>query len=264
MMGAFAIHNNAVNELQASLDNMKAEYEKEVQNLLLTYDQNAQSWISNNFQHQVYPVPAADVERAFRFDYTLYQISGENLPDSEEFADNLLDDVSKDVKALWESSISGKPKVSQRFLNQPFEAIYGKLKLLSFGDGRILKILSVMDKLRTTFPKSGGLIQGTPEHLMLTNILMALMSPDRLEDILKQQGNLWSLPPGKHPHPPASVQQQPAPSTAVVEQPVLQQPIVTEQPQPAAPAVQPQTKPEPEVILPEPEVTTPASAGFWF
>ena len=271
MMGAFAIHNQAINELQVNLDNMKAEYEKEVQNLLSNYHQDAQNWISSNFKHQVYPVPIADVERAFRFDYTLYQISGENLPDSAEFADSLLDDVSKDVKALWESSVSGKPKVSQRFLNQPFEAIYNKLKLLSFGDGRILKLLSVMDKLRVSFPKSGGILNGSQEHLLLTNILMALMSPDRLEDILNQQGNIWSLPSGQQPQPiaVAPVQQTSAPSAVPVEQPQPAIPVTQVTPVVAQPEStlqpQPEPKPEPEIILPENEIVTPATnLGGWF
>lgn len=249
MMGAFAIHKSAIDELQISLDELKTDYEKEVQNVLSTYQQDAQSWISSNFKHQVYPVPAEDVERAFRFDYTLYQVSGESLPDSEDFADSLLDDVSAEVKQLWESSISGKNKVSQRFLNHSFEAIYSKLKLLSFGDGRILSLLSVMDKLRVQFPKTGGLAQGSPEHLLLTNILMALMSPGRLTEILDQGGNLWMPPSGQQ-------------SSIIQPQPVTN-PVIADDTKPTAPIQTPIIQPDQEVILPEP-VAPSAPSGFWF
>ena len=287
MMGAYAVHNSELDKIEKGLKNHKDKYEQEVKNFLSSYYSNSQDWISKEFDTPQSPVPIADVERAFRFDYTLYQVSGSALPDSSEFTDSLLDDMAKEVKTLWESSVAGKPKVTQRFLNQSFEDVYSKLKLLSFGDGRILKVLSVMDKLRTSFPKSGGFPQGTPEHLILTNILMALMSPDRLEDILNQKGNMWSLPSGQPTHPIATVQQ-PASSTAVSEQqqqpqplaaePVQSQlvpePAIPEQPVatppviPATPLVQsepkPQPEPEPEIILPETEVVKPATNNFWF
>lgn len=246
MLGAYAVHNAGLTSLQKKLDETKVKFESEVQNLLRTYDQDARDWIHRNFKQPVQPVPAEDVERAFRFDYTLYQITGSALPSTDDFADSVLSGVAAEVKQLWKASIAGRSKISQRFLNSSFEDLYGKLKMLSFGDGRILRVLSVMDHLKTNIPKTGGILQGTREHLLLTNILMALMSPERLLEILDNQSGIWTLPSGQ------PVQQEQ--TQVVVPEP---ESILIPDPQPVLVEPEPVTTPEPT------PVATPVASG-WF
>ena len=224
-LGAFAVLNDGLQNLEAQLEEVRQEYADEVLKLLQNYTQKTETWIGRHFAPgQVQPVPVEDVERAFRFNVITYQVAGDALPASSDFADSLLSDVATEVRHLWSNSISGKAQISQRFINQPFEALHSKLRMLAFGDGRIKKVLAAMDELKQKLPTSGGLRTGSPEHLLLSNILLALMSPERLEDILNQKEHSpWSLSSGQ-PTPqaaPADAENNtPAPATEPSLEPV--------------------------------------------
>jgi hypothetical protein len=157
-MGGFAVRDEAVDEVIAKLETVKESFASALQQFLNDFERNKEDWIAENdeYAHIIRnQVPDWEtVSRAFQFDYKLYKLDPlEGFePDEIEIADQILHEIGNECRDMSKRLMERKNAVSGKGLLKQIAPLVSKMDTLSFGNGRILRVLEEFRTLEESIP----------------------------------------------------------------------------------------------------------------
>ena len=157
-MGGFAVPDDVVEGLLAKLEDIKEMFYSELQVFLADFDRNKEAWIAENdeFAHIIRDqVPDREtVSKSFEFSIKLYKLQPlEGFePDENEVANQILHEVGLTCKQMSDRMLDRKRSISGKNLSEQLDPLIKKLDTLSFGNGRILKVLNEFFALQKAIP----------------------------------------------------------------------------------------------------------------
>lgn len=167
-VGGYAIPEERIEDVIQELQAIEHEAERVKKLFLADYQSNINEWIADNkdwrdiILHAV--EPASKVAKQIRFGHQAFRIGAVDEGASESndglentiagLGDRLIFEVSRDATKLWENSLQGRSKVTQKAL-RPLRAILTKLKGLTFIDTRINPMIARIEQSLQALPNKG-------------------------------------------------------------------------------------------------------------
>ena len=157
-MGGFAVRDEVIDDVVSKLETIKESFASALQQFLNDFERNKESWITENeeyahiFRNQVPDREA--VARAFQFEFKLYKLEPlEGFePDEVEIADQILHEVGQECREMSNRLMERKNAISGKTILKQLTPLISKLDTLSFGNGRILKVLDEFRTLEDSIP----------------------------------------------------------------------------------------------------------------
>lgn len=189
-MGGFSVPNDEIDDLVTRLDSIKENFQLELNNFLANFEDNKEAWLAENeeYSHIIRDqVPDRDtVEKSFEFSYKLYQLSPlEGFePDENEVANQILHEIGLSCKEMSDRLFNRKRAISGNKLSEQFDPVIKKLDTLSFGNGRLLKVLDEFVVLQQSIP-SELIDQDHPTYGQVLTFLSMCADSNKLEHIIE-------------------------------------------------------------------------------
>lgn len=197
-MGGFAVPDDVVEGLLAKLEDIKETFYSELQVFLADFDRNKEAWIAENdeFAHIIRDqVPDREtVSKSFEFSIKLYKLQPlEGFePDENEVANQILHEVGLTCKQMSDRMLDRKRSISGKNLSEQLDPLIKKLDTLSFGNGRILKVLNEFFALQKAIPME-MIDQDHPTFGQVLTFLSMCSDSDKLERIIDGQFSVSKL-----------------------------------------------------------------------
>ncbi len=197
-MGGFAVPDDVVEGLLAKLEDIKEMFYSELQVFLADFDRNKEAWIAENdeFAHIIRDqVPDREtVSKSFEFSIKLYKLQPlEGFePDENEVANQILHEVGLTCKQMSDRMLDRKRSISGKNLSEQLDPLIKKLDTLSFGNGRILKVLNEFFALQKAIPME-MIDQDHPTFGQVLTFLSMCSDSDKLERIIDGQFSVSKL-----------------------------------------------------------------------
>lgn len=197
-MGGYAVPDEAVDELVISLNNLDVEFQSAKSTFMSNFESNKANWLNENqeFAHVIrgqVPEPHV-VINAFEFSFKLFKmepLEGFEL-DSNEVANQVLHEIGMTCKEMSNRMLDRKTAVGGKTLKKQLEPLIHKLDTLSFGNGRILKVLDEFRLLKNSIPEERLDSQHVKFGHTLTFLSMCA-SGEKLERIIDGQFSVTEL-----------------------------------------------------------------------
>lgn len=243
-MGGYAVPDGKVDELVAQLEVIQEKYQKEVLEFLNNFEINRDAWLDEDevseYAHIIrHQIPDKDrVSRAFNFEFKLYKldpIPGYE-PEESEIANQVLHEVGMTCKELSKRMLDRKTAISGNKLCEQLDPLIDKLDALSFGNGRLLKVLSEFQALQDAIPVDERIDSAHPSFGLALTFLSMCSDSYKLDRIIDGSFSVLQMIQSMQP-------QQPAPDSQV--------------------SVDPLTNPSPHTNRPTTSVIS-TSAGAYF
>jgi hypothetical protein len=191
-MGGFAVPDDVVEGLLAKLEDIKETFYLELKVFLADFDRNKEAWIAENdefahiFRDQV--PDRETVSKSFEFSIKLYKIQPlEGFePDENEVANQILHEVGLTCKQMSDRMLDRKRSISGKNLSEQLGPLIKKLDTLSFGNGRILKVLNEFFALQKAIPME-MIDHDHPTFGQVLTFLSMCSDSDKLERIIDGQ-----------------------------------------------------------------------------
>lgn len=157
-MGGFSVPDDEIDGLVTRLESIKENFQLELVGFLANFESNKEEWITENdeFSHIICnQVPDLDtVEKSFEFSYKLYKLQPlEGFePDENEVANQILHEIGLSCKEMSDRLLNRKRAINGNKLSEQFNPIIKKLDTLSFGNGRLLKVLNEFTAMQQALP----------------------------------------------------------------------------------------------------------------
>ena len=157
-MSGFAVPDDAVAELMLKLDEINAAFQSALVDFLADFEKNKNAWLAENdeFAHIIRDqVPDRDtVAKSFEFAIKLYKLQPVEgfEPEENEVANQILHEVGLTCKQMSDRLMDRKRAISGKSLCEQLDPLIKKLDTLSFGNGRMLKVLDEFVALRRSIP----------------------------------------------------------------------------------------------------------------
>ncbi len=157
-MGGYAVPDSAVDTIVEKLNVIKAEFYEKLAIFIADFERNKDAWIKDNteFAHIIRDqVPDKEtVEKSFEFTFTLYKINPlEGFePDENEVANQVLHEIGLTCKEMSDRMLDRKRSISGKNLYEQLDPLIKKLDTLSFGNGRLLKVVNEFLALQISIP----------------------------------------------------------------------------------------------------------------
>jgi len=167
-LGGFAVEAKKAQELMHEIKVIKDQYEEAACEFVASYDQKIKAWRT---QHPGYESMINDsltpgqLKHNLRFGVQTVQVMPvesdcSNLDDKVAgLGGRVLHEISQDANRLWDASLRGRERVSQKVLN-PIRAMKEKLDSLSFVDPRLSYMVDHIEGVLAELPKSGYMEAG--------------------------------------------------------------------------------------------------------
>lgn len=157
-MGGYAVPDDDVEELVTKLEGIESKFNSNLQDFLRDFDAKKEDWIAENqeYEHIIRDhVPnVGAVKNSYAFSFKLYKLQPVEgfEPDEAEVADQILHEIGMSCKEMSDRLLDRKRAISGEKLSEQLDPIVNKLDALSFGNGRILKVLSEFQTLKNSIP----------------------------------------------------------------------------------------------------------------
>lgn len=157
-MGGYAVPDSVVDTIVEKLNVIKAEFYEKLAIFIADFERNKDAWIKDNteFAHIIRDqVPDKEtVEKSFEFTFTLYKINPlEGFePDENEVANQVLHEIGLTCKEMSDRMLDRKRSISGKNLYEQLDPLIKKLDTLSFGNGRLLKVVNEFFALQKSIP----------------------------------------------------------------------------------------------------------------
>ncbi|UZE97264.1 DUF3150 domain-containing protein [Alkalimarinus alittae] len=207
-MGGYAIPDEDVDEIVIKLDSIKEKFRLALADFLSDFDRNKEDWLSDNveFAHIIRDqVPDREaVEKSFDFSFTLYKMQPVEgfEPDADDVANQVLHEIGMTCKEMSNRLLDRKTAISGKKLKEQVEPLIKKLDTLSFGNGRILKVLNEFRALHNSVPLE-RIDQDHPSHSQTVLFLSMCADSEKLERIIDGQLSVAKLIQSSQPPAPS-------------------------------------------------------------
>jgi len=197
-MGGYAVPDGAIDELVTSLNNLNVEFQSAKSTFMSNFETNKTNWLQENkeFAHVIRgQVPERHVvDNAFEFSFKLFKM--EPLagfePESDEVANQVLHEVGMTCKEMSNRMLDRKTAIGGKTLKKQLKPLIHKLDTLSFGNGRILKVLDEFRLLKNSIPEERLDSQHVKFGHTVTFLSMCA-SGEKLERIIDGQFSVTQL-----------------------------------------------------------------------
>ena len=190
-MGGYAIPDELVDGLIPKLEDIKQGFESALHVFLSDFDRNKQNWIDENqeFAHIIHnQVPDREVvEKSFGFDFWIYKMQPlvGHGPDEQDIADQVLHEVSLTCKGMSDRMMERKRSIRGENLADQLIPTINKLNVLSFGNGRIIKVQDEFQRMLTAIPLTEMIDKDHPVYGQLLTFLSMCSDSVKLEQIIE-------------------------------------------------------------------------------
>ncbi len=196
-MGGYAVPDDSIETLEKELKDIEHAYDVAQRKFESTFEANKQAWMKDNLEytHLFNALPCIeDVRGSFSYSFGCYKLNpiDGHEPDMEEVADQVLHEMSMYCKNLSAGLVKRKTATSGKSLRKLLSPVVERLNALSFGNGRIIKVLNEFNELVDSVPDT----RITKKDLVFRNAVMFLSmcaNPDQLETIIKGQFSIGTL-----------------------------------------------------------------------
>ena len=159
-MGGYAIPDDAVDDLVIKLNNVKDKFDYELREFLSAFETNKEAWLRDEKVKEYADIirnqiPDKEyVADAFQFDFKLYKLNTVDgfEPDPQEIANQILHEIGMTCKEMSKRMMERKTAISGSKLCEHLDPLINKLDTLSFGNGRLLKVLAEFQALQNSIP----------------------------------------------------------------------------------------------------------------
>jgi hypothetical protein len=191
-MGGYAIPDAKVDELVSQLEVVQEKYGQEVQDFLNSFESNRDAWLLEEdvqeYAHIIrHQIPDKDrVSNAFNFEFKLYKLDPVPgyEPDESEIANQVLHEIGMTCKDMSKRLLERKTSILGSKLFEQLDPMIEKLDALSFGNGRLLKILDEFEALQKSIPLLDRIDNVHPTFGHALTFLSMCSDSDKLERIL--------------------------------------------------------------------------------
>lgn len=189
-MKGFAIPDKRVDDVVAELEDIKLQFNNAFKDVANNFEAYRDTWLAENqeFENVIrHLVTKESVMDKFEFAFyasKIQPLEGFEVPD-EVVGNQVLHEVSLLCKDEADRLVDRKTKIKRQELVDKLEPMINKLDLLSFGDSRMLKLLSEFKALSGAIPVDVEVFEA--DALIISNVIMFLStcsSPARMEAIL--------------------------------------------------------------------------------
>lgn len=199
-MGGYAVPDDAIEGLIPKLDEIKELFYSEMQKFIADFETNKEAWMNDEenkefahiFRDQV--PDRETVAKSFEFSFKLYKLQPlEGFePDENEVANQILHEVGQTCKAMSDAMLKRNKAISGKNLSEQLAPVILKLDTLSFGNGRILKVLNEFFALQKSIPME-MIDQDHPTFGQTLTFLSMCADSDKLESIIEGQFSVSKL-----------------------------------------------------------------------
>ncbi len=197
-MGGYAIPDGEIDDLVIALNHLDVDFQSAKATFMSNFESNKQKWLDENkeFAHVIKgQVPERKVvENAFEFSFKLFKmdpLEGFEL-DGDEIANQVLHEVGMTCKEMSNRMLDRKTAIGGKTLIKQLQPLIQKLDQLSFGNGRILKVLDEFKQLSSSIPEERLDSQHQKFGHTVTFLTMC-SSPEKLERIINGQFSVSEL-----------------------------------------------------------------------
>lgn len=186
-LGGYAIASSKAEELCKLLDDIRERFTEARDKFIKAYDSEIDEWVAKHpgWQESIRSVvpAAAYVESRIGFEYQAFEVRPTGVAEASldravsGLAGQLYHEVAKEAFDYYDISLCGKPYGTQKTL-RPLRSIRSKLDGLSFIDGKVGPIISMIDHVLASMPTTGR-IEG-PDLAKLVGVVHVLSDKDRM------------------------------------------------------------------------------------
>lgn len=197
-MGGYAVPDGAIDGLVTALNRLDVDFQSAKSTFMSNFESNKTNWLQENqeFAHVIRgQVPERKaVENAFEFSFKLFKMEPlEGFePESDDIANQVLHEVGMTCKEMSNRMLDRKTAIGGKTLKKQLEPLIQKLDTLSFGNGRILKVLDEFRLLMNSIPEERLDSQHVKFGHTLTFLTMCA-SGEKLERIIDGQFSVTEL-----------------------------------------------------------------------
>ena len=196
-MGGYAVPDESIESLEKELNDIERAYDVAKSTFKATFEANKKAWMNDNqeYTHIFNALPSVgDVSDSFSYSFGCYKLKPKDghEPDMEEIADQVLHEMSMYCKNLSAGLVKRKTATSGKSLRKLLSPVVERLNALSFGNGRIVKVLNEFNELVDSVPDN----RITKEDLVFRNSVLFLSmcsNSEQLETIINGQFSIGSL-----------------------------------------------------------------------
>lgn len=259
-LGGWAIPNDRVKEALAEVRQLQEEYGKEKARFLANYTRYVREWASAHKDWASFigsgHTPEA-LERSLHFGFSAVAIAPVDVEGSDIESEvngigaRALMEVSKEALSLWDKSLKGKDRITQKTL-RPVHKMIEKLDSLSFVDGRLTPLVDHVRGVLDQLPKAGPM--DGPDLAAVAGIVLTLSRGDGM--LMKRTEKKPAVAK------PEVANEAPKVESSKAQEPAAQAPQKPQEP--AKPVQKPQEPAQP--ARPVQPASKPASipVGAWF
>ena len=197
-MKGIAVPNEAVDEVVAELEVIKREFDAKVEDVMDNFDLYRDQWIEENQEFERVIKRFISKDRVLgRFEFEFYvsrvqPMEGYGVPE-EKVANQLLHEVGQLCNSEADRLVERRTSIESDELKSKLTPMIDKLDALSFGNGRVLKLLSEFKLLRDAIPELETFEVGASMRSNVITFLSTCSSSARLETVINGDFSVNSM-----------------------------------------------------------------------
>lgn len=197
-MKGFAVPNEYVDEAVEELKDLKRQFERGVRDVMDNFDIHRDNWIAENREYEALLkrlIPKDTIQDRFEFEFYVSRVQpleGHEIPE-EKIGNQVLHEVSQLCKAEADRLVNRKGDISSGELKDKLLPMIEKLDALSFGNSRVLKLLSEFQTLDNAIPDGEAYTTTSGMRASVITFLSACSSQARVEAIINGEFRVDSM-----------------------------------------------------------------------
>lgn len=184
-MKGYAVHNDYRDEAVTKLTQIQSKYNESLEAVITNFDSYRHEWLDQNREFEKVIdryISKESVHNRFSFEFYLSQIEpipGFEMP-QEKISNQVLHEVGQLCKLEADRLVERKGLIRGEELRNKLNPMIEKLDILSFGDSRVLKLLSEFKILQAAIPLEAN--ESMPSAVI--TFLSTCSSANRLESVI--------------------------------------------------------------------------------
>jgi|TARA_R110000782_G_scaffold263717_1_gene356499 hypothetical protein len=197
-MKGIAIHNDHVDDVVTELEKIKAEFDTRLEDVLDNFDRYREDWLLENQEFESVIkrfISKENVLDRFEFEFYLSRIQpmeGYAVPE-EKISNQVLHEVSQLCKTEADRLVERRNPIKSDDLKGKLAPMIEKLDTLSFGNGRVLKLLSEFKTLEGAIPEMESFDVDSTIRANVIAFLSTCSSSARLEAVINDSFSVNSM-----------------------------------------------------------------------
>lgn len=197
-MKGFAVHNDHVDEVVAELEKLKDQFNERLQDVIDNFDRYRDDWLADNREFESVIkrfISKENVLERFEFEFYLSRIQpleGYEVPEVK-VSNQVLHEVSQLCKLEADRLVERRTAIKSEELKCKLTPMIAKLDALSFGNGRVLKLLSEFLTLQGAIPEMETFDVDSGIRANIIAFLSTCSSSARLEAVINDSFSVNSM-----------------------------------------------------------------------